>query len=142
VPGELDAEMTEATNALHGHKIAGTERCITNCVVRRHTRAKKRRRVDCIERVGKRDHRVSIGDHHFCISTIHADSGDGEILTIDRISPAAKLTVSVGTAEKADADSLSETPLRDAGANCLDTPCHFVPRNSGKTKTWKLALDR
>ena len=133
--------MAEATNALHCHEIAGTKRRITKCVVRRHTRAKKRGRVDCIERIGKRDHRVSIGNHHFRISAIHCNAGDAEVLTIDKISPAARLAVTVSTTEKADAHSLSDTPLRDTRANCFDTPRHLVPRHSGKTETWKLALD-
>jgi hypothetical protein len=49
--------------------------------------------------------------------------------------------VSVVTTEKADADSLSDAPLRDTRANRFDAPCHLVPRHSRKTQTWKLTLD-
>jgi hypothetical protein len=45
---------------------------------------------------------------------------------------AAKLTVSVVTTEKADADCLSDAPLRDAGTNRFDTPCHSCPGILGK----------
>jgi hypothetical protein len=31
------------------------------------------------------------------------------------------------TAEQADADSLSDAPLRGAGTNRFDAPCHFMP---------------
>jgi hypothetical protein len=134
--------MAEATNALHCHEIARTERRVTQRVVRRYTRTKKRGRVDGFQRVRKRDHRVSIRKHHFRVSAIHANSGYGEIAAIDKVSSAAKLTGSVVTTEKADADSLSDTPLRDTRANCFDASCRFVPRHPWKSETWKLTLDR
>jgi hypothetical protein len=92
-------------------------------------------RLDRIERVGKRDHRVGIGTHHFRVSTIHVDPGNGEILTIDKISVAARTTNSVGTTEEADANSLSDAPLRGAGTNRFDTPYRLIPMHPGKTKT-------
>src|SRR2546423_559602 len=115
---------------------------VTECVVSSHPRAKERGRVDRIERIGNRDCRVSIGKHYFRVTTVHVDPGDGELLTIDRISAAARLAKTVGTTEKADADSLSDAPLRGARAGCFDTPYRLVAGHSGKTKAWKLALDR
>jgi hypothetical protein len=89
VARKLDAEMAKATYALNGDQISAAQARIAKSVVSGDARAEKRSGFCRCELVRNRRDAACLGNHHFCIPSIHSYSRYHRILTIHDVSAPA-----------------------------------------------------
>jgi hypothetical protein len=82
-----------------------------------------------------------VGDHDFGVAAVAGNTGDRLILAIHEVAASAGLAVTAVAAEKSDADSLTDFPIRDALAEGIDLADHFVAWNAGVANSGSKALD-
>ena len=133
--GELDAEMSEAADALDGDEIAAAEAGVAEGVVGGDAGAEERGGFGGAEVVGNGGDAASFGDHNFGVAAVDGDAGDYGIEAIDDVAATAGFAGTVFTAEEADAYALTHFPFRDAGAEGFDAADDFVARNARELQT-------
>src|SRR4029077_18837115 len=109
--GELDAEMSQAANALDRDEISAAQAGVANGVVGGDARAEERGGFRGAELIGDRRNAAGFGDHDFGIAAVDGDAGYDGVQTIHNVAAAAWLAGTVFAAEEADADALTDFPF-------------------------------
>src|SRR5258708_21067586 len=129
---ELDAQMSQSTEPLHGHEVAGTSRRMAQRVVSGQPRAEQWSRIGRTEFIRNGDQSARNRDHRFGVTTIEMNAADRLVGTIHEISPATGSADAAMAAEEAHADTLADFPTRDAFAQCVDFPNDFMTGHARK----------
>ena len=135
MPRELDAEVPEATDALHGDQVATAQAGVAQAVVGRDARAEERGGFDGAEPIGNGSDATRFGEHHLRISSIHGDSRIHGVLAIHHVSAPARLAHTVFAAEEADTDPVTDLPPGHAVAQGVDASDDFMPGNARQLQT-------
>jgi hypothetical protein len=93
---------------------------VPESVVGRDTRAEERGGFYGIELIRNGRDGPRFRDHDFRISSVHGNSGYVRILTIHGVSASARFTQAVFTGEQAEANTLTDLPLRYPAAQSFD----------------------
>src|SRR5215467_7718763 len=102
--GELDAQVTQPTDALHGNKIAGHSATVAERVVGGYSGVEQGCSFDVSKAIRDRHQGFHWSHHVLLISAVVADPADLDIATITKITAAAFATGIVVAAMPADAD--------------------------------------
>src|SRR6185503_15390587 len=128
--GELDAQVTQAADALHGNKVAGHRTAVAKSVVGGNSGVEQGRGVNVSKAIRNR-HQCFHGSHHvLLISAVVADAADLNVATITKIAAAAFSTRIVVATMPADAHTLTFLPRSHAPANFINYTRDFVSRNA------------
>ena len=132
----LHAEMSEASDALHGHDIARACAGITQRVVNRHARAHEWPGFFGRHFVRNPRQRFRRSDHVFGITAIVVDPGDLAINAHREITAPALVAGKIMSAVPADADALPCLPANHAVTERIDSAGDFMTRHARILKSW------
>ena len=110
-------------------------------VIGRHSGAQQRSSFGRREQVGDSRECMLVGDHDFGVTAVAGNTGDRLILAIHEVAASAGLAVTAVAAEKSDADSLTDFPVRDALTEGIDLADDFMARNARELNTGSEPLD-
>src|SRR5206468_667422 len=127
---ELDAQVTQAADALHGDEIAGQRTAVAKSVVGGNSGVEQGRGFDVTEAIRDRHQSFHWGQHVFLISAVIADAGDLHAPAIAKISAPAFAAGIVVAAVPADAHTLTFLPGRNSSAHFINHARHFVSGNA------------
>src|SRR5262249_29068645 len=111
MPGKLDTEMPKAANALHGDQVSAAQAGISQGVIGRHSGTQERCSVNGTELIRNGSDGARLGEHHFCIPSVHADSQDHGVQAIHHVAATARHAYTVFAGDESDTHALAEFPL-------------------------------
>jgi len=134
--GVLDAEVAEASNALHGDQIAGACSGISQGVIDGDPGAEKWSGFWGGEVVGDRGYGFGWDDYVFCVASVEADAGNLLVLAEDKIAAATGIAYEAVSAMPANADTLTALPEGDVGAYGVDAAGDLMAGNAWILNSW------
>src|SRR5438105_5672574 len=127
VGGELEREVAEAADSLHGHRVSRPGAAVAKRVVGGDAGAEERGRLERGELVRNARHRFGGRHHVLGVPAVVADSGDLRLLAIDEEPlPAGRASEAVA-AVPTDAHALAGLPSGHPGPDGVDASGDLVP---------------
>src|SRR5439155_5063412 len=133
--GELDGEVSEAADALDRHGVPRTRAAVAERVVGGDSGAEQGSGVLGVELLGDPRGGFVRDDDVLCVTAVEADARHLRPLAVEEESLAAGSADEAVTAVPADAYPVALLPLRDVGADLVDTPGDLVARNARQLET-------
>src|SRR5262249_12015183 len=123
---ELNAEMAESADALHGDEIARESPSVTEGVEGGYTGAEQRAGFGGVRAIGNQRHGFEGGDHVLLIAAVVMNPGNFEIEAGGELAAATIDAPSALPAVPTNADALAFVPMGDAGADFVDNTGDFM----------------
>src|SRR5215831_10315109 len=127
----LDAEMSEAADALYGDEFARSRSRVAQRVVDGEARAEEGGGLGARQIVGHGSDRLRGHDDVLRVAAIEAERGDLLEAAQDEVAALAGIAGEAVSAVPPDADVLAGFPDRDVGAHAIDAPRDLVARDPG-----------
>ena len=127
---ELNAQMSQAADALDHHKVSGTGRRVSKRVVGGQAGTEKWRGVRRTQLIWDSSQPALAGDHDFSVATVVVYSGEWLALAVDEISPSTRLALAAMTAKETHTNPLANFPIKNSFADGIDLTDRFMTRNT------------
>src|ERR1700751_1778174 len=138
----LHTEMTQSTDALDRDQRVGFGLQLLQCVVGGDAGAQQRGGIDRLQGVGNADKPAGAGVDRLGVSTIRVRAGSRLICAVDEIPVAAPDTHAAVTAQKANANAVTDAPSGYLLSEGIDDADDLMPRYHRLTGIGTQALDR
>src|SRR5438105_3222017 len=131
LPGILNAQVTQAADALNRYDIAGACATITKRVIDRDTGAHQRSGFIGGQIVRHKRDGFGRDDDILGIASVKVNAGNFLKLAVNKVAATAGVAGEAMAAVPADTNPLAGLPLGYVGTDCVDAPGDFVAGDSG-----------